>query len=443
MRILIYSYNYYPEPIGIAPLMTELAEGLVSRGHEVRVVTGMPNYPQRQIYDDYKGKLYCTEERNGVIIQRSCIWIRPKPGLLTRMLLDGSFVASSLVQAFKGWRPDVILLTVPPLPVSVPAALLGLVYNCPVVLNLQDILPEAAVHVGLISNKQAIRVFEALEQFAYRTASVISVISDGFTENLVNKGIARQKIRCIPNWVNTQFIRPLDKVNNAFRKAYGLDDKFVVMYSGNIALTQGLETVIRSAAQLAHRPEIMFVIVGEKKALEKLRHACKTYGTTNVLLLPFQPREQLPEMLAAADVGLVVQKRNVIGFNMPSKIQVLLASGRPIIASVPTNGTAARAIHQSTGGVVVEPEQPEQLAAAVEDLYLNPEKATRLAQQGRAYAVQNYSFEKALSRYEELFYAVTTTSVQGQALPNLKGSLSMNGRSEGMPIPIQASDAAG
>ena len=91
----------------------------------------------------------------------------------------------------------------------------------------------------------------------------------------------------------------------------------------------------------------------EKKALEKLRHACKTYGTTNVLLLPFQPREQLPEMLAAADVGLVVQKRNVIGFNMPSKIQVLLASGRPIIASVPTNGTAARAIHQSTGGVVV------------------------------------------------------------------------------------------
>jgi colanic acid biosynthesis glycosyl transferase WcaI len=438
MRILIYSYNYYPEPIGIAPLMTELAEGLVARGHEVRVVTGMPNYPQRQIYDDYKGKLYCTEERNGVVIQRSCIWIRPQPGLLTRMLLDGSFVASSLVQAFRGWRPDVILLTVPPLPVSVPAALLGFVYSCPVVLNLQDILPDAAIHVGLLTNKRAIQVFEALEKFAYRTASVISVITDGFTENLVAKGISKQKIRCIPNWVDTKFIRPLDKQTNGFRQAYGLEDKFVVMYSGNIALTQGLETVIQSAAQLCHLPDIMFVIVGEKKALAGLRQACEQYGATNVLMLPFQPREQLPEMLAAADVGLVVQKRNVISFNMPSKIQVLLASGRPIVASVPVHGTAARAVRQSGGGLVVEPEQPEGLAIAIADLYRNPAKANTLAQQGRAFAVQNYSFEKALSRYEELFYDVTSSGAAAVASSRLNRNLAPEQPiADAMPIEIQ------
>ncbi|WNZ24379.1 glycosyltransferase family 4 protein [Leptolyngbya sp. NK1-12] len=435
MRILIYSYNYHPEPIGIAPLMTELAEGLVARGHDVRVVTGMPNYPQRQIYEDYKGKLYCTEERNGVIIQRSCVWIRPKPGLVTRMLLDGSFVVSSMVQALRGWRPDVILLTVPPLPVSVPAALLGWIYSCPVVLNLQDILPDAAVHVGLITNKQAIRVFEALEKFAYRTASVISVITDGFTENLAAKGISRDKIRCIPNWVDTKFIRPLSKEGNAFRQAYGLEDKFVVMYSGNIALTQGLETVIRAAAQLQHIPEIVVVVVGEKQALSALRQTCEAYGVHNVLLLPFQPREQLPEMLAAADVGLVVQKRNVISFNMPSKIQVLLASGRPIIASVPLTGTAARAIRQSGGGVVVEPEQPEALAAAVQDLYLNPAKANTLGQQGRAYATQHYSFDKALSRYEELFYDVISPSGSpAKALPQLTTDKSV---ADAMPIELQ------
>jgi len=114
MRILIYSYNYHPEPIGIAPLMTELAEGLVQRGHEVRVVTGMPNYPQRRIYDEYQGKLYVTEEKNGVTIQRSFVWVKPKPGLLDRILLDGSFVLTSFLQAMRGWRPDVILLTVPP-----------------------------------------------------------------------------------------------------------------------------------------------------------------------------------------------------------------------------------------------------------------------------------------------------------------------------------------
>ncbi|MCU0569139.1 MAG: glycosyltransferase family 4 protein [Oculatellaceae cyanobacterium Prado106] len=410
MRILIYSYNYYPEPIGIAPLMTELAEGLVTRGHEVRVVTGMPNYPQRQVYPEYQGKLYCTEERHGVIIQRSCVWTRPKPGLISRMLLDGSFVLSSLLQALRGWRPDVILLTVPPLPVSVPAALLGWFYSCPVVLNLQDILPEAAVHVGLLTNPKAIRVFEALEKFAYRSAHTISVITDGFTENLKAKGVPSEKITCIPNWVDTKFIRPLPKLDNNFRHTHDLQDRFVIMYSGNIALTQGLQTVIQAAAQLKDVPEIVFVIVGNPQALETLEAVCVEHQVNNVRLLPFQPREKLPEMLAAADVGLVMQKSNVVAFNMPSKIQVLLASGRPIIASVPATGTAARAIQQSGGGIVVEPEDPAQLAAAIRNLQMEPAQAEFLGLQGRKFAVLNYAFEQALSRYEELFYQITPAS---------------------------------
>ena len=419
MRILIYSYNYYPEPIGIAPLMTELAEGLVARGHEIRVVTGMPNYPQRQIYPGYRGKLYCTEERNGVVIQRSSVWIRPQPGLISRMLLDGSFVLTSLLQALRGWQPDLIFLTVPPLPIAVPATLLGWLYACPVVLNLQDILPEAAVHVGLISNKQAIWVFEALEKFAYRTAHTISVITDGFTSNLVSKGVAIEKIRCIPNWVDVKFIHPLSKTHNPFRQVHALQDKFVVMYSGNIALTQGLKTVIEAAAKLRHIPEIVFVIVGEAKALDNLWQACMEHQIENVLLLPFQPREQLPEMLAAADISLVMQKKNVVAFNMPSKIQVLLASGRPIIASVPVNGTAARAIHQSGGGVVVEPESADRLAEAILDLHANPAKVEAIGEQGRRYAVQNYSAEQALSRYEKLFYEVVSgTSRQPRIAEN-------------------------
>jgi len=416
MRVLIYSYNYYPEPIGIAPLMTELAEGLVRLGHEVRVVTGMPNYPQRQIYEGYRDKFYCTETRNGVLIQRSFIWVKPKSSLLDRFLLDGSFVVSSFFQALRGWRPDVILLTVPPLPVCLPAALLGMVYNCPIVLNVQDILPEAAVHVGLLRNKTMIRVLEGLERFSYRTAHTISVIADGFVDNLVNKGVPAQKITCIPNWVDTQFIRPLDKEENAFRKAHGLDGKFVIMYSGNIALTQGLETVVEAAVRLQQHPDIAFVIVGEPKAIAKLQEYCNTYGVTNVHLLPFQPRAKLPEMLAAADVGLIVQKHNVVSFNMPSKTQVLLASGRAIVASVPSTGSAAKAIEKSRGGIVVAPENPEALAASVLELYQNPELAERLGYQGRQFAVERYSFEQALSHYESLFYSVIESRSTGRSI---------------------------
>jgi colanic acid biosynthesis glycosyl transferase WcaI len=402
MYILIYSYNYHPEPIGIAPLMTELAEGLVAQGHEVRVITGMPNYPERQIYDEYQGKWYLTEEKNGVTIQRSYLRIKSKPNLLDRLLLELSFVFTSLPQALKGHKPDVILLTVPPLLVSLPAAFLGWLYNCPVVLNVQDILPEAAIRIGLIKNKWMIRVLTFLEKFAYRNSHTISVISEGFRENLVNKGVPNKKIVCIPNWVNINFIQPLAK-QNSWRLEHQLDGKFVVLYSGNIALTQGLETVIETAVLCRDIPEIVFVIVGEAKALQRLQKYCSNVGADNVLLLPLQPREKLPEMLAASDVGLIVQKRNVISFNMPSKIPLLLASGRAIIGSVPKNGTAAQAIQLSGGGLVVAPESPQALADAVKKLYENPTLASHLGKTGRKFAVENYAFDQALQSYEDLF----------------------------------------
>ncbi|MEH1782724.1 MAG: glycosyltransferase family 4 protein [Nostoc sp.] len=408
MHILIYSYNYHPEPIGIAPLMTELAEGLVKRGHEVRVITGMPNYPQREIYDGYRGKWYLTEQKNGVTIARSYLRIKSKPNLVDRLLLELSFVFTSLPQAFKGGRPDVILLTIPPLLGTLPATIFGWLYNCPVVLNVQDILPEAAIRIGLLKNKWMIRTLTALEKFAYQTAHTISVIADGFGDNLVNKGVPINKIVCIPNWVNLNFIRPLPKVNNSWISNHQLDDKFVVLYSGNIALTQGLETVIEAAVCLRHIKDIVFVIVGESRALQRLQEYCLLNGADNVLLLPLQPREKLPEMLAASDVGLIVQKCNVISFNMPSKIPLLLASGRPIVGSVPATGTAARALELSGGGIIVEPESPHAMAAAVHDLYTNPALGARLGNEGRQFAEENYSLEQALDRYELLLSHIVT-----------------------------------
>lgn len=403
MRILIYSYNYYPEPIGIAPLMTELAEGLLKRGHEVRVVTAMPNYPERRIYDGYQGKWYFSEEPNGVIVDRSWVWIRPLPNLIDRLLLDGTFVLNSFPQAAIGWRPDVILATVPPLPICIPATVLAWLRRTPVVLNVQDIQHEAAIHVGLLQNKALIRTFEILEKFAYRHATKISVIADGFTDNLLAKGVPAEKIELIPNWTNIDWIQPKPKENNDFRKAHKLENKFIVLYSGNIGLTQDLVTAIKAAARLNHIPEIQFVIVGENKAIARVGEYCQMFGAHNVKLLEFQPREKLPDMLAAADVGLVLQKHNVIAFNMPSKIPLLLAAGCAIVASVPPTGTAAKAVTKSGGGMVVTPENPEALAGAILDLYKNPDKTAALSRQARQHAVERYSLEQALKGYESLF----------------------------------------
>jgi colanic acid biosynthesis glycosyl transferase WcaI len=434
MQILIYSYNYDPEPIGIAPLMTELAEGLVEKGHVVRVITGMPNYPERKIYPGYQGKWYVTEQINGVTVQRCFLRIRSQPNLVDRLLLELSFVVSSLPQALNGWRPDIILVTVPPLFVTLPVGFLGWLYGCPVVLNVQDILHEAAGRMGLIKSKLMVNLLKLIEKFAYKAASHISVITDEFVNNLLEKGVSPEKITCIPNWVNLNFVHPLPKENNSFRIRHKLEHKFVVMYSGNIALTQGLETAIASAVKLAQIPDIMFVIVGEANALEQLRRYCETtyrensasdevahpkvqqHEMNNVLFLPLQPRKALPEMLAAADISLVLQKRHVLGFNMPSKIPLLLASGRPIIASVPSCGTAAKAILQSGGGVVVEPESPKDLAEAILKLYQNPEKMKILAETGHQFAIERYSSENAIAQYESLFAQAILNRVTSKKL---------------------------
>jgi len=351
---------------------------------------------------------YLEEERNGVKIQRSYVWARPQRSLKNRIFFELSFVFLSFFQALKGEKPDLIFLTVPGLPVCVPAALLSKLYGVPIILNLQDILPDAAVHVGLLTNQKMIKVFSSLEKFAYKTASKISVIADGFTKNLLTKNVPSEKIIEIPNWVDVSFIKPLPKNHNYFRQENHLEGKFVVLYSGNIALTQPLETLIDAAVHLVDIPEIQVVIVGKKEALERLEKYRQQQGASNVLLLPFQPREKLPEMLAAADVGMVMQKHNVISFNMPSKIQVLLASGRAIIASVPADGTAARAIERSGGGLVVTPEDPEALATAILKLYKNPDLATILGEKGRQYAEENYAFEKTLDQYEKLFSQVVS-----------------------------------
>ncbi len=406
MRVLLYAYNYYPEPIGIAPLMTELAEGLVEKGHQVRVVTAMPNYPERKIYPGYRGQLYKREVRNGVEIDRCFVAVKPKPGLIGRAMLEGSFIGLSLVKAISGWKPDIILSTSPSLPACIPVAIAKKVFRCPVVLSLQDILPEAAIQTGLLSNALAIKVFELLEQFAYASATKISVITPSFAKNLKAKGVADKKMICISNWVDVNFITPRPMENNAFRYQHKLKDKFVVLYSGNIARTQGVRTIIHAAERLKNNSDIQFVVVGEPSQLAELEALSNKLKIDNVTLLPFVNRADLPEMLAAANVSLIMQKRQVVGFNMPSKTQVIMASGRAIIASVPPDGATAEAVKQSNSGLVVKPECPTELARAIQKLYNSPKIAKAMGDSGRRFAVQHYSFKQAIATYENLLAAV-------------------------------------
>lgn len=434
MRILIYSYHYYPEQHGIAPLITELAEGLAQRGHEVRVVTTIPDLPR--ISETYRGKRLPSEVINGVQVQRTSVWMRPKQTLVNQFLQQASLVFNSFTKALKGKRPDVILIVSPPLLVSIPAILLGWIRRCPIVLNLQDIFPDRAVQLGLLTNPKLISLSKALEKFTYRSAAKIIATSNGCVENLHYKSVPQQKIVQIPKCVDVEFIKPLTKEPNQFRTSHQLNGKFVVMYSGNIPLSAGKNILIETAVRLRYVPEISIVIVTEDKALADLQRQeasnlanlereieqsleqleleqeltvkqlqlfKDTWQETNLKLVPFQEREKLPEMLAAADVGLVIQNNTMMDFYMPSKISLLMASGRAIVASVPENSTAARAIAKSQSGMVVPPEDPNALAATILELYCNPEQVEVMGDKGRQYAEENYSLQMAIDDYERIF----------------------------------------
>ena len=269
----------------------------------------MPWYPESKIYPEYRGKIYTEEERNGVKIYRSYVWASQKRNFINRAMFELSFAFFSFWQGLKPWKPDVVLSTIPGLPVIVPAYLLSKIYGSPLVINLQDILPDAAVHVGLLTNQKLIKIFSILEKFAYKKANKISVIADGFIKNLANKNVDMDKIVKIPNWVDVDFIKPMAKEDSYFIQENNLQGKFVVIYSGNIALTQPVEILIEAASELKHLDNLMVVIVGKEEALARLEKYRQELGCENVLLKPFQPRGKLPQMLGAVEVGMVTQKK--------------------------------------------------------------------------------------------------------------------------------------
>jgi colanic acid biosynthesis glycosyl transferase WcaI len=297
MHILILGQCYAPEDVSAAVLITELATDLAKRGHEVTVVTGAPNYPYGRVFNGYSNRLYSVEQLDGVRVARVWSYISPSRKFLPRLLHYGTYSAAAFYGGLFARRPDLILSYSPPLPLGLSAWALSRLWNVPWVLQLEDLYPDAAVAAGVMTNQKVIAFFRAMELFQYRRAQRISVISESFRQNLLNKGVPADKLKLIPIWADPDEVRPMEKHNN-FRRRFGMDGKFVVMYAGNIGLTSCLEDVLHAADLLREQRSIQFVIVGEGAKKDALVAEMQARGLTNILFLPYQPREIFPEMLA-------------------------------------------------------------------------------------------------------------------------------------------------
>ncbi len=410
MRILLLTLYFTPDVAANAVIMTELAEELADLGHQVTVVTTFPHYAGNVIDHHYLGRLIQQDEAQGIRVIRTYLYTSPhKQRFLVRFLNYVSFnVLSTLAGLFAGPQ-DIILAPSPPLTIGLSAYIISRVKRIPYVYNVQDIYPDVVVKLGILKNPVGIALSHWLEHFVYTHARQITVLSEGFRANLLRKGVPSEKITIIPNFVDTDFIRPLPR-DNGFRHRFDLDGRFVVLYAGNLGHSQNLEHVLECAALLQDRDDINFVIVGNGSRKPHLEAQAQQMGLGNVHFIPFQPREDVPNIYAAADVSLVTLRKGIALDSVPSKAYTIMASGRPIIAAVDPGSDAWQLVEQAQCGLCVEPEDPQALAEAIRALHAAPALRERLGRNGREHVVQHYTRQTIARQYHELL-----TSLVGSA----------------------------
>lgn len=389
-RILIWSPNYAPEPTGIPPLVTDACEWLAARGHEIEVVTALPNYPWRRIDPAYRGNLWRSEVLDGVEVHRSWLRVRPGESFVDKALYEASFTALSLPRVIRrARRADVLVCLVPSLLAAAASAGLSRAGGPRLVLWWQDLVLSAARSLDDLGPLAllALRVAQAAERVALRAADRVVSCSPGFVDYLVEQGGRPERIATVPNWVDTDWIAPAEPAASAVTR---------VLYAGNLGYTQGFETAVEAMRLLPD--ELELELVGEGNAAEHVRRLVKSMPRIRVR--PPVPREDFPGLLAAADVQLVLQRRVSAGANLPSKIGPYLASGRPIVASIDPATPAAEILDESGGALIVPPEDPPALAQALLRLHHDRELRAELALRGRAYAERALGRDVTLARLE-------------------------------------------
>jgi colanic acid biosynthesis glycosyl transferase WcaI len=401
MRIQFLAQCYAPEEVSAAILITELAVDLAKRGHDVSVVTGAPNYPQGHVFDGYHNRLLQAETLDRVRVVRTWSYISPSKKFWARLLHYGTYSATAFYGGLAAGRPDVLVSYSPPLPLGLSAWLLSRLWSVPWVLQIEDLYPDAAIAAGVMKNKKVINFFLRMEQFLYQKARHISVISESFRRTLLGKNVPNAKMDMIPVWADPDEVRPLPK-ENSFRHEQRLDDKYIVMYAGNIGLTSCLEDVLQAAELMRERTGIRFVIVGEGVKKKALEAEVRTKRLSNITFLPYQPREVFAEMLAAADLSLVTLNGSAALSSLPSKIFNVMASARPMLAVAPLESELAHIVREAGCGWIVPPGSPAELAAKIIQASEQELVLIRMGQKGRFHLEKYYSRKSCVDTYEKM-----------------------------------------
>ena len=406
LRLVVLCPHFAPDLAPTGVVMTRIVAELAARGHELHVVTSLPWYRNHAIEPGWGGRLWRTEKTEwGSIIR-----VHPFPGKSKSNLLRRAigFLAFSYAVGIRSvhadgfpFKVDGVLAMSPPLTLGLTGWFTKIIRRAPLVFNIQDVFPDAAIQTGAISNKKIIAAAKWLERVSYKRSDAVVLLSQDLRINIANKIDAKyhDRLHVIPNFVDTVAITPQDRMT-AYRKELGIGDQLVVMYAGNVGFSQSLNLVTDAAAKF---PEVAFLINGDGAARKKLQDDCARL--TNVYFGDYQPIERLSEVLATGDIHLVPLRTGLASVSVPSKSYSILAAGRPMLAAIDLNTEIPNMLQQSGAGVAVEPDNTPAFIEALGQLVSNRERLNVMGASGRKWVETHASPASVAAQYEAIFLA--------------------------------------
>lgn len=397
MRVLIVTQYFWPENFRI----NDLVRGLTQRGHEIVVLTGMPNYPGGTLYPGYRWFSPAEERFEGVRVVRVPVVTRgPKVNWRLAINYLSFVVSASLLGPFRcRGRYDAILVYEPsPVTVALPAIFLSRLKRAPLLLWVQDLWPESLSATGWVRSPLILRRVRALVDFIYRHCARILVSSRGFVGHVLASGIAPERVLYLPNWAES-FFRPLGEPPPS--AAQELPRGFRILYAGNIGSAQSFETVLGAAERTRAAIDLHWILMGDGNTRGWVEAEIRRRGLADrVHLLPSRPADTMPGYFAAADALLVTLNSDpLFSLTVPSKMQPYLACARPILAAL--NGEGARIVTESGSGIAVAAEDPQRLAHAALELYrMSPAEREAMGRRGRACFEQEFDRELNVARLD-------------------------------------------
>jgi len=405
MKILFLSQYFPPEMGAPAARVSELSRCWARSGARVTVVTTFPNHPTGEVPPEYGGKRFQREEVDGYSVLRSWIYVAANKGFLKRVICFLSFmISSTLVGVFKAGPCDAVIATSPQIFAGVAGWFVSVFKRKPFVLEVRDLWPDSAIQLKVLKNPLAIRLSRWLESFLYGRADLLVPVSTSIREAILSHGIPEDRVELVPNGIDPALFVPQDRMNEK-RERLGIGGSFLVSYIGTHGMAHGLEYVVEAAHLLRDRAHIHFLFIGDGAQKEFVVRRSEELGVERITFLPPQPKEDIPAWQAASDLSLVsLLNLPVFTTVLPSKMFEIMASSRPVLLI--GKGESADLLEEARCGLVLDSNDPQCIADAIQNLAASPEKCREYGENGRAYVlkhfVRNELAERYLARLREL-----------------------------------------